>query len=519
MNLFHAFGNAAIAWPDAPAVFAGRAQQATFRELGERALRLSAGLRSAGLNRGDRVAVVMSNCVEYVDAMLAIWAAGCVLVPVNAKLHEREFAYVLEHSKAKICFTDAEHLDAISRAVARTGHPCRIVPVPSDAFAALQRHEPASVVEVDPTAPGWIFYTSGTTGRSKGALLSHRNLWLMTLSFMTDCGPIDTTTRTLMAAPMSHASGLLLMAYLGRGAAAVVPDSHGFDPAEVIDLINAHGNTQVFTAPTMLKRIVESPRIGKLQVDRLDTMIYGGGPMYVADTLKALDVLGPRLWQIYGQGETPCTITYLSKQAHADKTHERYLERLASVGVTRTGVLMRVVDSDGRPVPPGEIGEIIVKGDTVMTGYLDNPEATRDAIRDGWLYTGDLGTLDQDGYLTLKDRSKDLIISGGSNIYPREIEEVLQQHPAVRETAVIGVPHPEWGEEPVAFVVIREPAGAQKALEEQLDRMCLDSIARFKRPRRYVFVDELPKNSYGKILKTELRKYQLPAASSETGGR
>jgi len=224
--------------------------------------------------------------------------------------------------------------------------------------------------------------------------------------------------------------------------------------------------------------------------------------MYVEDCLRALAALGPKLIQIYGQGESPMTITVNSRANHADTAHPRYRERLASVGRPFTGLDVRAADADGRDVPAGEIGEVLVRGDTVMAGYWRNPEATAATLRGGWLHTGDLGAFDADGFLTLKDRSKDLIISGGSNIYPREVEEVLLKHPGVFEVSVVGRPHPDWGEEVVAFVVARPGA---RPSEAELDALCLANIARFKRPRVYRFVDALPKNNYGKVLKTELR--------------
>jgi len=503
VNLYHSFGHAVLSWPNHPAIFVGKRLYATFAQLHDRACRLAGGLVRLGLKRGDRVAIVMSNRPEYTEVMLATWAAGLCLVPINAKLHEREFAYVLDNCGAAVCFTGDALAEVLARSVQATGERCRVISADDALYKELCAAEPIEVVDVSPEELGWLFYTSGTTGRPKGAMLSHRNLWLMTLSYVIDAGPFDTRTRTLLVAPQSHASGLLLMAYMTRGGAAVVPESGGFDPAEMIPLINHFGSASFFAAPTMVKRFVDAPEIGSLDVSKLDTIVYGGGPMYVADTRRALDALGPRLWQIYGQGETPCTITYLSKEKHGESDHPRFPERLASVGLPRTGITMRVVDEKLRPVPPGVVGEIIVYGDTVMSGYWNNPEASRQALRNGWLLTGDLGFLDEDGYLTLKDRSKDLVISGGSNIYPREIEEVLQTHPGVREAAVIGAPHPEWGEVPVAFIV-GFPGRAPSV--EELEKLCLDNIARFKRPKRYLFVDELPKNNYGKILKTELRE-------------
>jgi long-chain acyl-CoA synthetase len=225
--------------------------------------------------------------------------------------------------------------------------------------------------------------------------------------------------------------------------------------------------------------------------------------MYVADIQEALHVMGQRFVQIYGQGEAPMTITALSRECISETTHPRYLERLASVGIAQSCVEVMVADEDDRPLPANEVGEVLVRGDVVMQGYWQNPQASAAALRNGWLHTGDVGSFDADGFLTLRDRSKDLIISGGSNIYPREVEEALLYHPAVAEASVVGRAHAEWGEEVVAFVVRK---AAAQATETELEAVCLERIARFKRPRRYVFVDSLPKNNYGKVLKTELRK-------------
>jgi long-chain acyl-CoA synthetase len=224
--------------------------------------------------------------------------------------------------------------------------------------------------------------------------------------------------------------------------------------------------------------------------------------MYAADIARALRVMGPRFVQIYGQGETPMVGTALSRGHLADMAHPRYSERIASVGVAQTPVQLRVADERGFDLPLGDIGEVLIKGDSVMAGYWRNPDATAAAVRNGWLFTGDVGCLDADGFLTLKDRSKDLIISGGSNIYPREVEEVLLTLPGVIEVAVVGTPDPEWGEVVVAFVVLQPGSHAST---EILDQHCLEHIARFKRPKRYVLVESLPKNNYGKVLKTELR--------------
>jgi long-chain acyl-CoA synthetase len=276
----------------------------------------------------------------------------------------------------------------------------------------------------------------------------------------------------------------------------VVPESGGFEPEEIFSLFGAYRRVSMFAAPTMIKRLVECP--AEPHADNIRTLIWGGAPMYVEDALAALDRFGPRLAQIYGQGESPMTITTLSKEDIADRAHPRWRDRLGSAGRPYACLEVTVADGDDRPLPAGETGEILCRGEVVMPGYWRNDEATAAAMRGGWLHTGDVGAFDAEGYLHLKDRSKDLIISGGSNIYPREVEEVLLTHPAVREVSVIGRADREWGEVVVAYVV-------GEAERDALDALCLARIARFKRPKDYVFVPALPKNNYGKILKTELR--------------
>jgi long-chain acyl-CoA synthetase len=289
------------------------------------------------------------------------------------------------------------------------------------------------------------------------------------------------------------------------GARHVVPASGGVDPGELFALGRALGPLSTFAAPTIVKRLVDHAMAqGLAPADcarAWKTIVYGGAPRYVADLQRALAVMGPRFVQIYGQGETPMVATALGRAHLADAAHPRHLARIASVGVAQTPVQLRIADGEGRPLPVGQTGEVLVRGDSVMAGYWRNPAATAAAIRDGWLFTGDVGSLDEDGFLTLKDRSKDLIISGGSNVYPREVEEVLLTAPGVVEVAVVGAPDPQWGETVVAFVV-----AAPGTTEQALDAHCLAHIARFKRPKRYRFVDALPKNHYGKVLKTALRE-------------
>jgi long-chain acyl-CoA synthetase len=510
MNLSILLTNVARAIPDAPAIYHGDALYLTFGELARRASRLAAVLAGHGVLPGDRIVVYAPNHPDYIPVMWATWMAGACLVPVNSKLHPKELAYVMGHCLPQAVLVSAETRAAAADAVEVSNHrPALLLLEELDERLApvAAGHETVPRAESD---PAWIFYTSGTTGRPKGATLSHRNLLASTLRYYADVDFVDESDRMLHLAPLSHGSGLYSLPLLAKGAAQVVPASGGFDAAEVYELLRHHRKVTTFLAPTMVNRLVQHPGASAIAPDAWQTIFYGGAPMYVADIKRALAAFGPVFWQGYGQGETPCTIAALSKRAHADATHPRYEERLASVGTARTGVEVRVVDGQMQPLPAGQVGEVIVRSDVTMFGYWQDPAATAAAIRDGWLHTGDIGCLSDDGYLTLKDRSKDLIISGGSNIYPREIEEVLLTHPHVREASVIGVPDPEWGESVVAYVVSRLPQAPDVA---DLDRFCMDHIARFKRPRHYRFVSELPKSAYGKILKSALREQWQRASS------
>jgi len=503
MNLSHLLMRSARAYPDLPAVAVGRDRLFDYRQLAQRVERLSDGLRRHfSLEPGDRIALVMRNCPQYVELAFAAWHGGFVTVPINAKLHAREFQYVISHSGARVCFVTAELFDAIAGLRGELSDLQGLVCVDDPAYEALLGEAGGEPAHCDPDDLAWLFYTSGTTGRPKGAMLTHRNLLAMTTSYFVDVDHISPGDAILHAAPMSHGSGAYMLPNVAAGAVQVIPRSGHFDPPEIFDLIRAYPGMSFFAAPTMIKRVVEMPGASDADVRNLRTIVYGGGPMYLADCKQALQVLGPRLAQIYGQGESPMTITALAGYWHTQTGHLRYDQRLASVGIAHSVVEVRVADEHDRPLPAGETGEVLVRGETVMKGYWRDEAASQAALRNGWLHTGDIGALDEDGFLTLKDRSKDLIISGGSNIYPREVEEVLLRHEAVLEVSVVGAAHPEWGEEVVAFVVAKPGADVQAG---ELDAVCLEHIARFKRPKRYLFVDALPKNNYGKVLKTALR--------------
>ena len=358
----------------------------------------------------------------------------------------------------------------------------------------------------------WLFYTSGTTGRPKGVMISAGNISAMALAYFSDVDEVLPRDAILYAAPMSHGAGIYNFMHVIKGSRHVVPDSQGFNVDEILALAPKIDNISMFAAPTMVKRLVGCAQATCSTGAGIKTITYAGGPMYVADIIAAVEVLGNKFVQIYGQGECPMGITALRREYVSARDHPKWRERLGSVGVAQSPVSVRIGDKDGKVVPNGEIGEILVLGTTVMMGYWRNPEATATAIRDGWLWTGDMGAMDDDGFATLHDRSKDMIISGGSNIYPREVEEVLLELEAVAEVAVVGRTHSEWGEEVVAFVV---PASGQQIVTADLDAHCIENIARFKRPKEYQIVPELPKNNYGKVLKAELRQLLINPVSNE----
>jgi long-chain acyl-CoA synthetase len=499
MNLALWLERAGMSHGDRPALGLGSRVVRSYAECAGRVARLAASLRQRfGLEPGERVAIVAKNSPDYLELMFGVWHAGLAAVPANAKLHGRELAYILGHSGARICFTSHGLDTEIAAHAPETLE--HLITISSAEYESLFAPDPVEVWPCRGTDLAWLFYTSGTTGRPKGAMLTHGVLAAASYAYAAEVDPIAPGDTLLHAAPMSHGSGVYMMATVARLGVNVAPESSSFDAEEVLRLFDAWPRTSMFAAPTMVKRLVEC--CAECNPDHIRTIVWGGAPMYVADAFKAIERFGPRFAQIYGQGEGPMTITTLSKHDIADREHPRWVERLGSAGRSYACVEVMVADGDDRALPCGEAGEVLCRGEAVMSGYWHNPEASAATLKGGWLHTGDIGAFDKEGYLTLKDRSKDVIISGGSNIYPREVEEVLLEHARVREVSVIGRPDPEWGEVVVAYVV-------GEAERSELDALCLNGIARFKRPKEYVFVDRLPKNNYGKILKTELRELDL----------
>ncbi|WP_133489626.1 class I adenylate-forming enzyme family protein [Aliiroseovarius marinus] len=498
MNLAHWLERTAQVHGDRPAVFRGGDQIFTYDGFFRAAQGLAAGLAARGVGPGDRVALFMKNCPQYLLGFYGVWGLGAAVVPINAKLHPKEAAFILENSGAKLVLVTDDLADGLADV---TDVP--LVRVERPEFVELFMHEPLPVAERAGSDLAWLFYTSGTTGQPKGVYISHEMIRSTSLSYLLDCDDVSPDDGVFYMAPMSHGAGIYSPIHVARGARHITPASGGFDEIELLDTAEAQGPLQMFMAPTMVRRFTDIAKAAGRRGEGIKTIVYGGGPMYLADIEDAVDWFGPRFVQIYGQGECPMAITALPRDDVADRAHPRWRDRLASVGRAQSVVEVRIGDEAGQPLPPGGVGEIMVRGTPVMPGYWNNPEATAKTLVNGWLMTGDMGFLDEDGYLTMRDRSKDVIISGGTNIYPREVEEALLTHPDVHEVSVVGRPSAEWGEDVVAFVVLVEGVALNEAA---LDAHCLENIARFKRPKVYFALPELPKNNYGKVLKTELRK-------------
>lgn len=469
----------------------------TYRELSRRSGALALALReSLGLERDDRVLLCIENCAEFLEVLFACWRAGLTVVPVNTRLHPKEVRFIIEDSGAKVCFASSSPYADLQAEVSHDS-AVRIIDVHSETYRSLRRGALDLIVEVQPGDAAWIFYTSGTTGRPKGAVVSHQALMFMSLAYFADIGFIEPGDTQIHVAPLSHAAGLYSLPHIAKGGHQVIMETP-FTPAEVFLEIERNHAVSMFVAPTMLLRLLNAAEARTADISNIKTIIYGGGPMHLADLQRAIAYFGPRLYQIYGQGESPMTITGLSMSQHQHFEDLHAADVLKSVGTARTGVEVKIMGPEDNELPLGEIGEIATRSLVMMSGYLGEVDSP---IKNGWLFTGDLGSMDAEGNLTLHGRSKEVIISGGSNIYPREVEEVILQHEAVSECAVVGRSSDQWGEEVVAFIV---PVPGAAVTAEELDTLCLSQIARFKRPKQYLFRKSLPTNHYGKVVKSEL---------------
>lgn len=467
----------------------------TYREFDQTCAALGTWFAAERCSRGDRILIYLRNGFEYPALLLAIMRAGLVAVPVNAKLHPREVAWIAGDAEPTLIFVHADQLDELQQALPGN-RGARVIAI-EDFSLPTPAENPRSAVDVSPDDPGWIFYTSGTTGKPKGATLTHRNIVASAVNCLADVFDFREHDRVLHVAPLSHGSGIYLIPSLARGAQNIIYDRSGFRPDDVFDTVAEREVTAIaFVAPTMIVRLLESsPRI---DIGCLRGIIYGGAPIHLEHIRAAVARFGPIFHQLYGQGEAPMTISYLPGWAHVGADDATLL----SAGFVRAGVDVQILDDDDRQVATGESGEICVRGDVVMKGYWRNDEATSKALRGGWLHTGDVGCFDDGGRLRVLDRRHDTIISGGTNIYPKEIEDVIAAHPGVREVIAFGLPDPEWGESVAVAIVADDPA-----LDEAgLLGYCRENLANFKKPKRVFFMSELPKNAYGKVLRRELRE-------------
>ena len=509
MHVGHLLTRAASRWPDRPAWLEGDVV-VPFREAEVRVNRLAHALLALGARRGDRVGMLIPNCRQGLETLLAPMKAGCSVVPLNIRLHPSEHAHMLADSGARVLIYHEDFRAHLATIRGQLGTVERFIVVGHGerddlGFEEAQAGRPETPpdVAIEPDDLAWLFYTSGTTGRPKGAMLTHRNLVAMAQIFLLDLNPARETDVLLHAAAITHGSGVSIFHHIARGAASAFPPTRSFEPRRIFEAIQRFRATTMFLAPTMIHMLTTSRAHGDYDLSSLHTVFYGGGPMYVEQQQAAVRTFGPIFCQLFGQGEAPMVCTTLRKEEHLAGDDPVKLRRLGSAGRETTGMRVRVVDDDDRDVPANTPGEIVVRGDVVMKGYWNQPEASADALRHGWLHTGDIGHLDADGYLYITDRKKDMIISGGANIYPREVEEVICTHPAVHEVAVIGVPDEKWGESVKAVVALR--AGRQATAAEIVEH-CQRNLASYKKPASVDFLAELPKNAYGKILKRELRE-------------
>lgn len=493
-------------FPHHDAVVQGE-RRISWRELDRLVDVLAADLAGRGVRHGDAVLVHSPNHVELIQTMYAVWRVGAVFAPTNYRLTEVETAGLAELCRpvALVCHVDyaghAEEVAATGELPAgtwwigaeptREGAVCGIPPAP----------EVVPEATVVPGDHAWYFFTSGTSGRPKAAVLTHDHMGFVVTNHLCDLMPGTTEQDAhVVVAPLSHGAGIHLLTQVARGATTVLPESASLDPREIWRLVQTEQVSNVFTVPTILKTLAEAPEAAEFDHSSLRYVIYAGAPMYRKDQDHARAVLGEVLVQYYGLGEVTGTITVLPPAAHGRPSPPGV--EFGTCGYPRTGMQVVIQDDDGAELSTGRQGEICVAGPAVFGGYLNNPEANAGSFRQGWFRTGDLGMLDDEGFLYITGRASDMYISGGSNIYPREIEEKLLKHPDVAEVAVLGRPDPKWGEVGVAVCI---PAAGTSLDEAELRSWLEPRMARYKIPKQFVFWDTMPKSGYGKIVKRTIR--------------
>jgi fatty-acyl-CoA synthase len=507
MNLAHFLTQSARRFPDHPALIWGE-ESWSWRMLEERVTSLAASLAATGIRKGDRILVHARNGNAIIETMFAAFRLGAVWVPTNFRLMPEEVAWLAQASGARAFLCQSvfpEHAAAVSAALpgiflASLG-PAAFGTTTHEALIEAGRGQPCPTASVERDDPCWFFFTSGTTGRPKAAVLTHGQMGFVITNHLCDLMPGTTEAdASLVVAPLSHGAGIHMLTQVARGARSVLMPGERFDVAEAWRLVERHRISNMFTVPTILTMLVEHPAALAQDHSSLRHVIYAGAPMYREDQKRALARLGKVIVQYFGLGEVTGNITVLPAALHTAEDGPE--ARIGTCGFARTGMEIQIQDETGAELPPGTQGEICVTGPAVFAGYHDNPEANAKAFRDGWFRTGDLGHMDAEGFLFITGRASDMYISGGSNVYPREVEEVILQYPGIAEVAVVGVADRHWGEVGVAVLV---PRGAPPAEAEVLAWLA-GRVARYKLPRRLVFWEALPRSGYGKITKNLVRE-------------
>jgi acyl-CoA synthetase (AMP-forming)/AMP-acid ligase II len=517
MNVGYFLTAAGEHYSERPAFICGN-QTTTYSQANVRTDRLAAALKRLGLVRGERVGVLMWNCPAMLESFFATWKAGGCIVPLNPRFLANEVVYQLRDSRmASVVFGEEfrEMMNQVREQAPSLKHLISLgQPLMGQlGFEDLIAREDASEKfgkDISDDDLAWLFYTSGTTGRPKAAMLTHGNLSFMALGAVADLMRIEPEDVGLHAAPLTHASGFLSLAMVLKGSAQVILQTHRFSPETFCAAVAKHRVTTTWLVPTQVNLLLRYPDLESWDLASLKWIVYGGAPMHVALLKEAVTRIGRVFVQLYGLGESPMTATYMRAQEHVLVGAEA--KRLASCGHARSGIEIRILANDGQEMPREEVGEICLRGQSVMKGYWERPEATSATIQGGWLHTGDLGYLDENGYLYIVDRTKDVIISGGANIYPREIEEVLMRHPAIAEVCVFGIPDDLWGEAVKAAVVLK-PGAISSA--EEIIQFAGEHMAGYKKPKSVDFLIELPKSAVGKILKRGLRDSYWPGRGTK----
>jgi len=488
-----------------------RERTCTFEELGDKAYRLVNAFRALGLEKGDRVAFLMANCPEYVFTEYALTKVGAVRVPLAVLLGSDHHIYMMNHSRStalvyheKLATRVQEmipHLETVEHFICVSEDPGT---VPADhlhlqTLLADSPPEPPEV-EVEATDLCGLYYTGGTTGRPKGVMLSHRAWVNSVLLEMLSLGLGQRETFAYVT-PLTHAAGVLLLPVLLRGGTALILEE--FDPGTFLETVEKENVTATFCVPTMIYMLLDHPGAEQRDTSSLRNIVYGAAPIAPDRLKQALDRFGPVLTQLYGQTEAPMMLGVLTRDEHVISDPERERQVLSSCGRPTITTQMKLLDPRGEEVGAGEVGEIVVRAINMMDGYFEDPETTAETMREGWLHTGDLAYQDAEGFLYIVDRAKDMIISGGFNIYPREVEDVLFEHPAVKEAAVIGVPHEKWGEAAKAVVVLDE---GKVATEEELIAFVKERKGKLMAPKSVEFWDSIPLTNLGKVDKKKIRE-------------